>query len=177
MKKIFPYCLFALAVLLLSPLAGCRQEGVIPARDLTQILADFYEVDAAIDLMQENSRDWENVDSLRVYRPILEAHGFTDEDFRHSLDYYLHNPKTLIKICAQADEELQRRAALQPDEDVLVVTEDQELPELTEGAEPALEIREAAGDTASKPIRRPAGRRQHKKMTRQELKQLEKELQ
>ena len=52
-----------------------------------------------------------------------------------------------------------------------------ERPGLREGAEPDIEKVEPAPDTNEKPVRKRLERKQRKKMTRQELKQLEKELQ
>ena len=153
-------------------LTGCQPEGIIPPRDMSSLVAAFYQADATIDEVEEGSHGRLNFDSLRVYRPILEARGYTDEDFRTSLDYYLHEPKTLEKIFSQARDELLKMADRQPGEDLLDV-EDREEPVLQEGVEKEdleLEEEKALEQKVTKQ------RRQRKNMSRQELKQLEKEL-
>ena len=179
--KIFLGSVFFLALLSAT---GCQPEGIIPEQDMTMLIADFYRADATIDILQERGSERLPYESLRIYRPILEARGYTDSVFRASLDYYLHEPKTLVKICTKARDELQRLADMKPEERFVDV-EDREsptmdegsLPELMEGAEPAIEKLDAASDSGDRPLRKAPQRKQRKRMTRQELKQLEKELQ
>ena len=160
-------------------LTGCQPEGIIPPRDMSSLVAAFYQADATIDEVEEGSHGRLNFDSLRVYRPILEARGYTDEDFRTSLDYYLHEPRTLEKIFTQARNELLKMADRQPGED-LVDMEDREEPVLQEGVEKEdLELEEELKEAQEeKALERKVTkqRRQRKKMSRQELKELEKEL-
>jgi hypothetical protein len=180
--------LFPALFLSLLSATGCRPEGIIPPQDMAALIADFYRADAVIDVVQESGSKQLHYDSLRVYRPILEARGYTDSVFRVSLDYYLHDPKTLVKICTKARDELQRVAEQRPgelfvdevDREEPTVEEGEvpvERPGLREGAEPDIEKVEPAPDTNEKPVRKRLERKQRKKMTRQELKQLEKELQ
>lgn len=160
-------------------LTGCQPEGIIPPRDMSSLVAAFYQADATIDEVQEGSHGRMNFDSLRVYRPILEARGYTDADFRTSLDYYLHEPKTLDKIFTQARDELLKMADRQPDEPLLDDV-DREEPVLQEGVEKEdLELEEERmEEQEEKALERKVTkqRRQRKNMSRQELKQLEKEL-
>lgn len=172
----------------LSLLAGCQPEGIIPPKDMSSLIASFYEADAAIDLVQEGAPSRTNFDSLRVYRPLLEARGYSDEDFRRSIDYYLHEPKKLVKVFTQAHDELQkladRRSAglLEENEEGDTMDRDaterkpQAVHELQEGAEPAIEKLDEPTDASARPERKQPQRRQRKKMTKQELKQLEEEL-
>ena len=168
-----------LVFLSLVTLTGCQPEGIIPPKDMSSLVAAFYQADATIDEVQEGGHGRMNFDSLRVYRPILEARGYTDEDFRTSLDYYLHEPKALEKIFTQARNELLKMADRQPGED-LVDVEDREEPILHEGVEKEdLELEEELKEEQEeKALERKVTkqRRQRKKMSRQELKQLEKEL-
>jgi hypothetical protein len=167
-------------------LTGCQPEGIIPPKDMTSLVAAFYQADATIDELQEGGHGRMNFDSLRVYRPILEARGYTDEDFRTSLDYYLHEPKTLEKIFTQARDELLKMADRQPGED-WVDEEDRDEPVLHEGVEKedlemeAEKRREEVLDEAEQEEKALESkvkkqRRQRKKMSRQDLKELEKEL-
>jgi len=172
----------------LSLLAGCQPEGIIPPKDMSSLIASFYEADATIDLIQEGAPSRANFDSLRVYRPFLEARGYSDEDFRRSIDYYLHEPKKLMKVFTQAHDALQKLADKQSaalleennesdtmDRDA-TEREPQVLHELQEGAEPAIEKLDEPSDVSDKPERKQPQRRQRRKMTKQELKQLEEEL-
>ena len=186
--KIILCAAFALSILTAT---GCKPEGVIPPKDLSSIFAEFYLADATIEVVQESGSKSMPFDSFRVYRPILEARGYTDEDFRTSLNYYLHDPKTLMKICTNARDELLKRADMAANArfvDDQDNEEEQELEERTapekripqavqEGAEPEIEKLDAAPDTNEKPVRKAPQRKKRQKMTRQELKQLEKELQ
>lgn len=178
---------FCSAVFLIF-LSGCQPEGIIPPKDMSSLIASFYEADATIDLVQEGAPSRANFDSLRVYRPLLEARGYCDEDFRRSLEYYLHEPKKLVKVFTQAHEELQKLADNQSaallgaeergdtmDRDA-TEREPQVLHELLEGAEPAIEKLDEPTDASTRPERKQPQRRQRKKMTKQELKQLEEEL-
>ena len=106
LKKIF--CAACLLIALLS--SGCKDEGIIPPDEMASLLASFYQADAYVELAQEDVHGKDPFDSLRIYRPLLEERGYTDEDFRVALEYYLHNPKTLVKICEKARDQLEREA-------------------------------------------------------------------
>jgi len=155
-------------VFLSFSLMGCEPEGIIPPKDMTSLIAAFYQADATLDEWQNVGSGRMNFDSLRVYRPILEAHGYTDEDFRASISYYLHDPKTLEKICTRARDELLVMAD-QKQGGALVDVEDQEA-SLHEGVDKE--------DVEEKDLERKVKkqRRQRKNMGRKELKQLEEEL-
>ena len=172
------------SALLLSLLSatGCQPKGIIPPKDMTALFAEFYRADAVIDVVQESGANQLPFDSLRVYRPILEARGYTDSIFRASLNYYLHEPRTLVKICTKARDELQRTADQKTGEPFIddveretpeIVTHEGVAYEVREGAEPEIEKPEVQRDDDEKPVRKGPQRKQRKKMTRQELKELE----
>lgn len=177
MKKIY----FLLLVALTLPLTGCgEKEGIIPSSEMSAIIADFYYADSAVEMAQEDgSKEMRYVDSMKVYEPILEAHGFTKDAFRASLSYYLREPKKLNKIYQRAAAQLEALAEEKPG----VVTTDEEDVTVEEGAEPAIEkeegtVMEEVTEDVQKdkaPKSRPQ-RKMRKKMTKQELKQLEEEL-
>ena len=176
--------LCAAAALSIFCATGCRPEGVIPPKDLSSLFAEFYRADATIDVMQESGSKTVIYDSLRIYRPILEAHGYTDEDFRNSLNYYLHDPKTLVKICTKARDELTKladREANEPfvddqDSEAEPMVEERVPQVVKEGVEPEAEKLDATPDTGGKPARKAPQRKKRQRMTRQELKQLEEDL-
>lgn len=127
-----------LGVLLLS--AGCRPEGVIPPDGMESLLADLYLTDACIETTNAAGSDVRtNLDSLHVYLPVLEKHGYTDTMFQQSLDYYLHRPKDFVKIFKNVRIRLEKEADQPID---LLDAEEQgteETLEVVEGAEPAIE--------------------------------------
>ena len=87
--------IFVLVLLPLLP--GCKQEGIIPPGDMESLLADFYKADATIQLLNEGSTPVA-LDSMRVYLPIVESYGYTKDEFRASLEHYLHRPDQMAKM-------------------------------------------------------------------------------
>ena len=181
MKKAF----VAAGLFLLLLLPGCRPEGIIPPEEMSSLFAAFYQADASVELAQEmTTGEHLHYDSIRVYRPILEEHGYTEEMFRASLNYYLHNPAKLVKICDRACDWLENEADKEIDEEEMEKEEDTALAETGtgEGTEPAIEEPAApsdstvAADSTAAPEKKAPRRTKRKKMTRQELKQLEKDL-
>jgi len=183
MGKVLKKACMLVGIALTLLLGGCQEEGIIPPAEMSSLIAEFYLADASIEMAQEEgSKEMRYVDSLKVYEPILVAHGFTAEDFRISINFYLHDPKQLDKIFRHSRLQLETLAEKQPDQ---LDMEDAEEPgmlenppvprDLMEGAEPEQErLEEKAGaDSSAKP--KPQ-RHRRKKMTRDELKQLEQEL-
>ena len=156
-------------------LTGCKEEeGIIPPAEMSALFAEFYLADAGVEKAQEDgSKEMRYVDSLRVYEPILEAHGYSKEAFRTSLNHYLHDPAKLTKIfqrtCTQLEALADQEVGQLDMEDAGEVDEPSGLPgpALMEGTEPE----------AEKPVEKTRPQRKmRKKMTRDELKQLEEEL-
>ena len=112
---------FWAGLLCLLFVSGCRPEGIIPPDDMVSLFTGFYEADACIESAEQGrSEMYRRIDSLRVYRPILAQYGYTAEDFRASLRYYLTKPDELSdifdKVCdrlTKLSEEAERQAALE----------------------------------------------------------------
>ena len=170
-----------LALLLLQLLPGCKPEGVIPPGDMESLLADFYKADATIQLLNESSTPV-SIDSMRVYLPIVESYGYTKEEFRSSLEHYLHHPDQMTKIYKHLRAKLEQEA-VRP---TSVVSEEEEeetgenlrkgenLPvrediSTGEGTEPAIERVEE-----EKPVKQ--SKKNRKKLSKEEIKRLEEEL-
>lgn len=96
--------LFLLGLSLLF--SGCQPEGVIPPRDMSDLLADMYLVEGCIEAAPV-LQAW---DSLYVYGEILEAHGVTAEEFSSSVDYYLHQTNEFVKIHKRAQKKLDQES-------------------------------------------------------------------
>lgn len=165
MKKISWTCLFLF--LLLS--TGCRPDGVIPPADMEKLFCAFYEADACIEVLSETGTPVDHPDSLRVYLPVIEQMGYTKEDFRVSMDYYLHHPDRLNDLFQRVGKRMAReRGGLQTTEEV-----EEEAPvdpkTIREGAEAAAEeIREGVPAPEKK---------DRKRLSRRAAKQTEVELQ
>lgn len=135
-KKIPQTCL--LSMLLLT--AGCRPEGVIPPEDMETLFRSFYLADARIELAREAGTAVS--DSLRVYLPIVEQMGYTEEDFRLSMTYYLHHPAKLSQMFERIGRNLEKEAGgTEQEEDSADAGPD--AVQIREGAEPSAEMVEA----------------------------------
>lgn len=155
--------------------AACRPEHVIPSGEMEVLFAEFYLADACIEARNGATRDAVmNPDSLHIYLPILEKHGFTDTMFQASLDYYLHRPRELVSIFKRVRGRLEKAADFSPAEldiERMDGLTEEEAPEeetgLREGSEPEIE-RKPEPEQRTKKVR--------KRMTRNDLKRLEEEL-
>ena len=175
--------IFVLVLLPLLP--GCKQEGIIPPGDMESLLADFYKADATIQLLNEGSTPVA-LDSMRVYLPIVESYGYTKDEFRASLEHYLHRPDQMAKMFKHLRAKLEQEA-VRPSS--IVSEEEEEEPgenlrkgkgrkeegpvgeELStgEGTEPAIERIEE-----EKPVKQ--SKKNRKKLSKEEIKRLEEEL-
>ena len=88
-------------------LSSCTPKGIIPSKDLTDIYYDFYMADAYF----ESKRTTDLGDSVMIYVPIIEKHGYTLDDYQTSVDYYLHHTEDLIKILKNTEKKIKDRAA------------------------------------------------------------------
>lgn len=171
--------LLTVLLCLLPLLPGCQPEGIIPPEEMQSMLGEFYKADAMIELLNDGSYPVK-LDSMRVYLPIVEAHGYTKEVFRTSLEYYLHHPDKLVKIYdrlrAQLEQEASRpaRMAIEEEEEEEGIGEDVRTmaPSTGEGTEPAIERPEEP--QPEKPARQQ--RKTRKKLNKEDLKRLEEEL-
>ena len=95
----------AFAVLLL---AGCNEKDgkVIPRGTLAEIYAEMLVVDQwiASDLSLKRQAD-----TSFVYAPILEKYGYTPDDYRKSVDHYMHDPERYSRILRTSAEILGER--------------------------------------------------------------------
>ena len=187
--------------LLLFP-SGCRPEGIIPPGEMETLFAEFYLADACIETVNaEEGSPLFRPDSLRVYQPLIEKHGFTEDEFRASLAYYLHRPSDFSKMFKHVRVRLEQEADRPVDwvdtEDAEDVGEEIELEEkdgavtkhprgiVKEGVEPELEREpedlpevklEKKPETKQDPNPNPKLSRKRKRMTKEDLKRLEEEL-
>lgn len=100
-----------LAVLLTSVLFfhSCGERGIIPKDVMAQIYYDMYMNDQAIKSKYIYRR---MSDTLHVYTPIFEKYGYTEEDYRRSVEHYLLNPEKFEKIFKRTLQDLEKRKNL-----------------------------------------------------------------
>ena len=89
-------------------LTSCRSKGpeVIDNDDLAQIYAEMLLTDQWI-ITNPSLRTI--ADTSLVYEPILQKYGYTSDDYRHSIDAYLSNPKKFAEIFEETVEILDSR--------------------------------------------------------------------
>ena len=87
MKRLFQH-IFSLLVLSMISLSlySCREDGIIDEDDLSQIYAEMLLTDQWIN----NTPGVRLIaDTSLVYEPILRKYGYTSEDYRKSVEFYL----------------------------------------------------------------------------------------
>lgn len=86
------YLLISLAVV---SLASCGRGKVIPRGKMAEIYAEMFVMDQLI----SNDRDSrEMADTTMVYEPIFKEYGYTSDDYRRSMAYYIQDPDRYARI-------------------------------------------------------------------------------
>lgn len=75
MKRLFTITLLVAMALL----SGCRRHKIIPESELAAIFHDAMLVNAYVNLQGVD------IDSLNIYEPIFEKHGYTTDDIRYTI--------------------------------------------------------------------------------------------
>ena len=85
----------ALAVLA-SAFVSCRREGkVIPRGEMAEIYAEMFVLDQEIAGDPDIRRE---ADTLFVYEPVFRKYGYTADDYRSSMAYYIQDPDRYVRI-------------------------------------------------------------------------------
>jgi hypothetical protein len=109
MRNSFRYILMAVtASMLLSVLSSCRDSRVIDEDDMAKIYAEMLMTDQWINTTPNVKRI---ADTSLVYEPILRKYGYTSEDYRYSLNYYLEHNKDFAEIMNKTISILESRQA------------------------------------------------------------------
>ena len=94
MKQILKMVLLAAAVAV--AVVSCSDKPkVIPARKMQKIYREMFMADQWIIKNPEKKR---KADTTWLYEPIFEKYGYTVEDYRHSVDHYLNDPKRYAEM-------------------------------------------------------------------------------
>lgn len=89
MKKTLQMVLLA-AALAVAVVSCSDKPKVIPARKMQKIYQEMFMADQ---WLIKNPDKKSKADTTWLYEPIFEKYGYTVEDYRHSVDYYLNDPK------------------------------------------------------------------------------------
>lgn len=75
-----------------------EHKNIIPEKDLISILADVHITDGLLTLPRISNL-YSEMDSLAVYRSVVEKHGYTKEIMDRTMRFYfIKRPKELVKI-------------------------------------------------------------------------------
>jgi len=96
------------AVMAVSTLSCSRGPEVIPKRQMEKIYHDMFLADQWLLDSQERI---EKADTTWFYEPIFEEYGYTVEDYRASVDYYLSDPKRYAEMLDRVVKGLEEESA------------------------------------------------------------------
>lgn len=97
----------AASMLTLAAFISCgREENVIPKEELSEIYAEMFLMDQWIFSHPESRR---SADTSYVYEPIFSKYGYTSDDYRASMDYYLRDPDKYARILRETSVILETR--------------------------------------------------------------------
>lgn len=96
-----------LYILLISVVfvVACTPNDIIPRGKMADIYYDFYMADRYLESMSQLKLG----DSVQIYIPIIEKHGYTFDEYKATVDYYLHKPEELTKIFKLTEVKVKQR--------------------------------------------------------------------
>ena len=95
------------AILLLILLSSCsNKENVIPQKAMINIIGDMYLADQYIEERPEFRGE---MDSLLLYEAVAQRHGYTFDDYRTSVAYYIEQGDELKKMYLKARKNILKR--------------------------------------------------------------------
>lgn len=94
------YLIVALALAAMA--VACSKPMIISKEEMVGLYKEMYMADQWI---KDAGNRLRMADTSYVYRPILAKHGFTEDDFRASIDYYTDRPKEFAGIFEQVAED------------------------------------------------------------------------
>lgn len=98
MRAFLKYVFVVLAVFV--TLSSCSREGkVIPRGKLSKIYAEMFVADQMI---QQDPALRRMADTSWVYEPIFRKYGYTSDDYRASMEYYIQDPDRYARILRES---------------------------------------------------------------------------
>lgn len=96
MKRALLHIVSAMAVVSVLCLSCQKKGGIIPRATLSKIYAELFVADSWLSMA--SSEEKYMADTMAFYAPIFKKYGFTTEDYLHSVEYYLNDPKRFSRI-------------------------------------------------------------------------------
>lgn len=81
------------------------RNDIIPEDTMSQIYYDMYLTDEAVDLNYQYRR---MADTLNIYEPVFNRYGYTSDDFRRSVNFYLERPDRFENVFANTKSMLEK---------------------------------------------------------------------
>lgn len=107
MKLVRPNILIIAAVAAVLSVSCAKDETeVIPRGQMARIYSEMLVMDQWI---QSTPGTRVMADTSRVYEPILEKYGYSSENYRASVDYYMNDPERFSRIFRSAGDILDKR--------------------------------------------------------------------
>ncbi len=91
--------------LLLTALS-CGPRADIPEKKMIQI---YYEISLLDTYVEHNPKIRAQSDSMKVYAPLLDKYGYTEEEFVNSINFYLRDPEKFLKMIQAVETKLKER--------------------------------------------------------------------
>ncbi len=106
MKKL--HGIILIAVVLSSVALSCTDKArVIPVRKMEKIYREMFLADQWLEDFPEKK---EMAETTWFYVPIFERYGYTVEDYRKSVDYYLNDPKRYADMIDRVIKDMEAEA-------------------------------------------------------------------
>ena len=91
---------------LLLTAISCGPRADIPKKKMIQI---YYEISLLDHYVEHNPKIRAQSDSMKVYAPLLDKYGYTEEEFINSINFYLRDPEKFLKILQAVETKLKER--------------------------------------------------------------------
>ena len=157
--------------------ASCAPKvEAIPPEEMQSLFYDIVIADACLD---RNTHMLRGADSMAVYTEVIERHGYTVEEVRSSIEYYIANIDEYkaifesIKQRLEEEQEALNAPAEQPEKEILIDKEEHSEAAPSDTIAPAADTSAAAAADTTKPKRK---RSRERKLNPDDLKQLEEKL-
>lgn len=85
---------------------SCNKANIIPRGKMAHIYAEMLVADQ---WLLENAKLRYQADTSLVYEPIFQSYGYTTEDYRASVEYYMNDPERYSRILRSTSEILEKQ--------------------------------------------------------------------
>lgn len=97
-------CIFCLTFAFIS--TSCS-DAPISEKTMQNIFMDMYLLDSASEFCEPEIIH--ATDTSLIYEAVFKKYGYTIDDYNNALEYYIHKPDKLVKICEAVEKILKER--------------------------------------------------------------------